>query len=1402
MSFSDGSRKQTIYLWIQKALNGALLVLLWVYLIYRSKGHTNFKVTFPQNFPVLLALLTLLLMLAKLILSFSDIHWVLPVVCFSRLVLLIYQRNEYEFLLFLALLVPACLLIDYHSLLKTYLCSSGLVLAATILAALCDNITNLVSVDNGTIRGSMGTLNSPDFVSWIFYLILALWTAFPSISDECVLVLTAGCYLVARYYCNSLTVMVCALLLMAVLIIRIVSRKRGDAVEQSTRAQRIIDMVLTFSFPGAAAVMFLAVWLYSKGLAWAIWLNDTSSDRLRYALEALQTYGIRGLGTLIDMVGYGGSTYQPAPGSYNFVDSSYPHILLRYGWILLTVCAVMWCVTAHRAIQRKDRRLAVVLAIVALHCISEHHFLQLTYNIFFLVPVASIPQATVAKHAYSSGKRQWLLQGAGSLLAVALLIKGVPVAISWLRTVMQFRTETGALSKADYYWFYLALTAVLALIIYVLGSWYGRIVRKRKIGRPFIVLSVLAGFMLVGGVVKCNDWIRAAQATHQHILEADTDAVEIIQKSARGLVLSDVLPEAYVRQFGGMDRSVLAGDDLARISCATLIVERDFESECMLEKGYLYAEISEYHSIYSNDTAVTEAMSNAGYHVMGYYPLQGEVDLGVSARRNALEQSETGGLLIHDAESMSEGPYIHLRSGRYTVTYSLKLADTDGMQDTVQAEEDEVVCRLGITAYKGSGTLKEYDVYRSRFDENGEADIAVIFTINTSVRNVEFTAMAQNGQLLEISGVHYEKTPEYDTHDTRDALGRVVRSVYYTLDGESAVTNSWYSICEYEYDDAGNLSAVRYYNQDGNPLQIREGYAQLQRSYDSDGHITEERYYNEEGAPATSSSGYAILRCSYDETGRMVSERYYSADDEATLNTSGFACRMIEYNEAGRASIYRYLDLEGNPAETASGYAEVHREYDEKGRVYEESYYGADGLMITLPGGYSKVQRTYNVDGTMRTETYLDANGQPVRNTSGYMTLQREYDAENRIIRENYYDVLSNGQKIAVKNNSGYAAVRRAYNNQGRMERESYLDEAGQPVQRVGGYAAVARSYTQKGWAEEESYYGENGEAVVREGGYACVSRTYTNEGLVEEEAYYGLEGVPALRYGGYAKVLKTYDENGWVTTETYYGVSGNEIMCIANYASVSYERNELGQIVKLTYYDTSGNITLRSDGYAIALRTYTENGLVDTEAYCDAEGNPVFRSGGYSMLRFMYDADGKVQTQTYCDAEGQSVMCSSGYASLRREYTEDGRVSIEQYYDLNHEPVSNASGYAQLSRIYSSTGYVIEERYYDGEGSLTIRTDGYAVVKREYTTAGYVCDEKYYDITGGLTMKNGGYAEVRRTFTDGGLVLTEAYYDADGNMVQRDDGGYASIKYSYDEEGHKLLATYYDAQGQVLRSE
>ena len=170
-----------------------------------------------------------------------------------------------------------------------------------------------------------------------------------------------------------LTLLVCVMALNRIVVIRTYLLRVKQRLFSIERRHLI-------AVPWICALLALLLPLYRQdSILWKV-LNSGFSGRLLLGKNAIMNYGFSFLGQKIDMNGFSvlGKNYEV----YNYVDSSYLQIAIRYGIVLLALVCVLYGAALLKARKRKDGMLILFLIVILFLCIEEPFLFDVGFNLF------------------------------------------------------------------------------------------------------------------------------------------------------------------------------------------------------------------------------------------------------------------------------------------------------------------------------------------------------------------------------------------------------------------------------------------------------------------------------------------------------------------------------------------------------------------------------------------------------------------------------------------------------------------------------------------------------------------------------------------------------------------------------------------------------------------------------------------------------------------------------------------------------------------------------------------------------------------------------------------------------------------------------------------------------------
>ena len=1385
-------------------------LLFSVYLIFYGLMRTRLAFSYPTRSAMFFMVPSVLLVCWQILAHRKERKIVAASVLITGIYCLSYVLNAGDkknmgTIILAGFLSAAAIGIGYEKILKTWSVAIGLLLSVTFLSAsigAAQNLVYFVGEDRLVLRGSLGIGYPTDCASWVLFFTMFLWAAWKRIPDEVMTGIAALAAAFAKLYCDSNTSYYCALLFVAVMLFYMFETRvlqNTNYVKWVKKAINICILLLPFVL---TVLAFFFTFSYGEGKDFAYQMNMSLHDRLNLNWSAIQQYGISAFGNNFRMYGSGGSLL--INPRYNFVDCTYINVPVRNGVVFSVFLLCLWTAVWYQAVRRDDRRLLYVMAIIALHSFIEHHFLDAMYNPLLLLPLAdfrTVTQPTTEHAAVSKAatvKPGLLKQNAGLLAGICmacvcmLFLRGF---FSRMRTVVDLTTTSSG--EVD-------LGISLAMVFLLIGAMACLVTGAAKTAQLRAEGSnlrrgciFLAAGCALGAVLAacCGIVINKQQETVAASIETDSEALDVIFAANEDPVYADYLPAVYRKRYPNLKNTFLSGDDLARHQNATVIVNKTMESNCFLNRGYLFAQISDTTALYSTDISVIHALQDAGYHVTGFYSVP-----------RSLTVDEEG--LVETQE---------LFGAQYLAHVEVELLNAGG-------QTDEGIGAIRITPYDGADAVSVTPVYLSDFSDQ-TIQKEIYFYVGDAPET-RFQLDCAEGYEMRIRSVRLERHPDTDTHNYYNEQYQVVRSEYYDPEGNRIYGEDGSAALSYEYDAAGNRNVIRYYDLDYQPLTIRSGYAEIHYVYDDLRRVVKESYYDTEGEPKRLSYGEAGEERVLDTKGNVLVSRYLGPDGELTMITSGYAEMHREFDGNDRLVRESFFGKDGEPVTRWGSCQSVVYTYDENGNQILIQYLGKEDDPANTVYGYAQISRTYNDENRMIQEEYLDESDRPVESIDGFQAVEKEYDPAGHIVREKYLD--RDGHP--VMSNNGYAIMKHQYDEAGRVVKTEYFDTEEKPVAAAGtGTAAVHYTYDNRNRVTEEAYFGPDGAPAPNHADAAVVKTTYTDKGSIESYSYFGTDGQPVAITGGYARVSYEYDFRGKWVSEYYYDVEGNPTACMEGYFGIELEYDAEGREAVRTTVDSAGNPVASKSLFARTETTYDAYGRVYSIQYYDAEGVLTNHNTGYAECRREYDLYGRCIRETYHDENGNPVKNSSGIAGLNRVYNELNHVVMENYFDENGDMVNNNAGISEVTRNYNerdrlvsltqqntdgtrqdSTGYAsvryeYDERglqtadlYADSNGSPVFLKEGYAKIRYGYDEIRRYNSDEYLDLNDEPVTLSNGYAGVKRSHT-GRLCTEECFVDEAGHPVMHAELGYAYVRYEYDQYRNRVSESYYDINGEPV---
>ena len=295
----------------------------------------------------------------------------------------VYRNFVFE----LALLIAGARGMDFGKILRVHFAAAATALAVTVMLTQAGLIENLIYYrDDGTMRMSFGIIYPTDFAAQLFFLAVSwAWLRSARITWA-ELAAFVGLAVFSFAFCDARNNALCLVLLAAILAWLKLRRRAARGGEYTMLSG--VQWLCVLAAPLGAAGMIGLSRLYD-GSPLMESLNRLLSQRLYYGAEAFERFSVNLFGQEVELVGWGGTNIVGPVTSAFFLDSSYVNMLFCFGAVTLTAFLAAYVLSSRREQKNRSWERLALLALTALQCGMEHHFMELIYNPFLLLTLAA-----------------------------------------------------------------------------------------------------------------------------------------------------------------------------------------------------------------------------------------------------------------------------------------------------------------------------------------------------------------------------------------------------------------------------------------------------------------------------------------------------------------------------------------------------------------------------------------------------------------------------------------------------------------------------------------------------------------------------------------------------------------------------------------------------------------------------------------------------------------------------------------------------------------------------------------------------------------------------------------------------------------------------------------------------
>lgn len=375
---------------IEDLLEIIYLLVFAVYIGYFFLGTTMFQIKWPDYFYVDLRTAMTALVLVRAAYSKQYKIWeIITIFVLYILFSMAFSRNGYEEYMYLLILIIGARGISFEKLMKVYAIVIAILLILTIAAALSGYIENLTYYQEGRrTRYAFGVNYPTDFSAILFYLILAWFYIRRKKLTFIDLGIAGFIGIFVYWFCDARMNTICILGTCFIFVMHKIFRKRAENSQKEYVIYKPFSILLILSGIICSFIMTVLTMLYSPNNSLVSFIDSALSSRLRLGHKGIDVYGFTLWGQNLPMIGLGSTTKDV--DFYFFLDSSYIYNLLQFGLLVAVLLLSIWTLIAGKAYIKKDWELLLILAIVSVQCMVEHHMVSVVFNPFWMALLSEL----------------------------------------------------------------------------------------------------------------------------------------------------------------------------------------------------------------------------------------------------------------------------------------------------------------------------------------------------------------------------------------------------------------------------------------------------------------------------------------------------------------------------------------------------------------------------------------------------------------------------------------------------------------------------------------------------------------------------------------------------------------------------------------------------------------------------------------------------------------------------------------------------------------------------------------------------------------------------------------------------------------------------------------------------
>ncbi len=744
------SEKNTLRL--QKGVQILCMVVLGAYFSFHGLNATIYHFKWPQYIELYFSAAIWLAAVARLVIKrlYKDRDlW--KAVFFALLCVISFFASGYEFLLTLAGVALLLFHANASAVWKMAFWIQLITLVIGIVGVQSGIIEDLIYLPYGVVRHSFGINYPTDFAAHLVLLILLLWIVYKDVSNLEILILALATDIFVWRYCAAKCG---AILLMtfSLLVLYEMLYKRFQSGRVMAALDKAYGWLSGLFMLYVTVLCLIATWIYD-GTGILGWINVRLTNRIMAGQVVLLERGLSLFGQHVDMYGSGGTIGTQV--GYSFVDCSYVLVGIRYGVLMLIAVNILYMLAVSHARKQNARRVVVALIIIAMQAMVEHHLMEDWFNVFLLTALfqdvthddetENIPVKKWKKHLYA-----WI-GIMGGLFAAAVLL---PHVFSLIRTFVRLY----GISEWDNQ---LACTAVIfivlclvALAIVLFCSAVRQFLQHKRIWMGAASGLIAVATVFVSMYMWMSQLVLKSNVDYDKAMLSEKNILQTLSQQFDGKIYVSDVPALYKHYFDNISLTMFTPELLDGQKNIVLILPNYEENRVLLYEGFVYAQISDLHGIYTNSEEAIRILKDQGYEVTdfcnarNYYRTQDMVKYNPD-----IIVADDGKVLVRPWLALVDGPGCVFYKGMLNLQMDLTMYDYQDLQD-------EVVAVISLCSTNDQ-TWYEYEVRAENLSEDGALLLDENIDISNDIDRMRIQIVPRGETQVKVNEISYQKISNY-----------------------------------------------------------------------------------------------------------------------------------------------------------------------------------------------------------------------------------------------------------------------------------------------------------------------------------------------------------------------------------------------------------------------------------------------------------------------------------------------------------------------------------------------------------------------------------------------------------------------------------------------------------------